>query len=72
MMPPFGGTESTVIKESAVVRCCTYVRVLFDRHKQFFLQVDDGPYRLGQLQGGSVHKAIHCVAVHVLTDSVDF
>lgn len=51
---------------------CTYVRVLFDRHKQFFLQVDDGSYRLGQLQGGSVHKAIHCVAVHVLTDSVDF
>lgn len=50
----------------------TYVRVLFDRHKQFFLQVDDGSYRLGQLQGGSVHKAIHCVAVHVLTDSVDF
>lgn len=64
--------EMTIIKRRALVCVCTYVRVLFDRHKQFFLQVDDGSDRLGQLQGGSVHKAIHCVAVHVLTHSVDF
>lgn len=49
----------------------TYIWVLFDRHEQFFLQVDDGSDRLWQLQGGFVHKAIHCVAVHVFTDSVN-
>lgn len=49
----------------------TYIRVLFDRHKQFFLQVDNGSDRLRQLQRVSVHKAIHCVAVHVFTHSVD-
>lgn len=52
-------------------KLATYIRVLFDRHKQFFLQVDDGSHRLRQLQRVSVHKAIHCVAVHVFTDSVD-
>lgn len=60
-------------KSAASVRCwsSTHVGVLFDRHKQFFLQVNDGSNRLRQLQRVFVHKAIHCVAVHVLTHSVD-
>lgn len=49
----------------------THVGILFDRHKQFFLQVNDGSNGLRQLQRVFVHKAIHCVAVHVLTHSVD-
>lgn len=60
-------------KGAASVRCwrSTHVGVLFDRHKQFFLQVNDGSNRLWQLQRVFVHKAIHCVAVHVFTHSVD-
>lgn len=53
-------------------KAATYIGVLFDRHKQFFLQVDDGSHSVRQLQWVSVHKAIHCVAVHVFTHSVDF
>lgn len=60
-------------KSAASVRCwsSTHVGVLFDRHEQFFLQVNDGSNRLWQLQRVFVHKAIHCVAVHVFTHSVD-
>lgn len=58
-------------KERVGVCIDTHVRIFFDGHKEFLLQVDDGAHGVRQLQRVFISHPVYCVVIHVLTYSVD-